>query len=210
MEDFRSDLDPEALHCLNHIQQAIHNMGHLVDGLLNLSRLSRKDMSRQRVVLGELVEEARAELEPDIAGRNVSWQIGVLPTVLGDPFLLKQVFVNLLANAIKFTRLREPAVIQVSQQATNGETIIFVRDNGVGFNMKYAEKLFGVFQRLHAPEQFEGTGVGLATVQRIIHKHGGRIWAESEPDQGACFFFSLAARPVSTVGVYPVSDKMTS
>jgi light-regulated signal transduction histidine kinase (bacteriophytochrome) len=203
-------LDPEALHCLNHIQQAIHNMGHLVDGLLNLSRLSRKDMSRQRVVLGELVEEARAELEPDIAGRNVSWQIGVLPTVLGDPFLLKQVFVNLLANAIKFTRLREPAVIQVSQQATNGETIIFVRDNGVGFNMKYAEKLFGVFQRLHAPEQFEGTGVGLATVQRISHKHGGRIWAESEPDQGACFFFSLAARPVSTVGVYPVSDKMTS
>jgi light-regulated signal transduction histidine kinase (bacteriophytochrome) len=129
---------------------------------------------------------------------------------LGDPFLLKQVFVNLLANAIKFTRLREPAIIEVAQQAADGETIILVRDNGVGFNMKYAEKLFGVFQRLHSPEQFEGSGVGLATVQRIIHKHGGRIWAESEPDHGACFYFTVGARPISAIGTYPLSDKIVS
>jgi light-regulated signal transduction histidine kinase (bacteriophytochrome) len=210
MEDFSSDLNPEALHCLNRIQHAIRNMGHLVDDLLNLSRLSRKDMAPQKVVLAELVEAARAELEPDLAGRNISWQIGELPTALGDPFLLKQVFVNLLANAIKFTRVRESAIIEVAQQAAGGETIILVRDNGVGFNMKYAEKLFGVFQRLHSPEQFEGSGVGLATVQRIIHKHGGRIWAESEPDHGACFYFTVGARPISAIGTYPLSDKIVS
>jgi len=191
LEDFGRKLDPEATHCLNRIQQSINNMGLLVDGLLNLSRLTRKGLVAQRVSLGELVNIARNELQLDLAGRNITWRIGALPSVQGDPNLLKQVFVNLLANAIKFTRHRDSAVIEISQLEGRDETTIRIRDNGVGFNMKYADKLFGVFQRLHTSEQFEGTGIGLATVQRIIHKHGGRVWAESEPERGASFYFSI-------------------
>ena len=191
LEDFGRKLDPEATHCLNRIQQSINNMGLLVDGLLNLSRLTRKGLVAQRVSLGELVNAARNELQLDLAGRSITWRVGALPFVQGDPNLLKQVFVNLLANAIKFTRQRESAVIEVSQLEGRDETTILIRDNGVGFNMKYADKLFGVFQRLHTSEQFEGTGIGLATVQRIIQKHGGRVWAESEPERGASFYFSI-------------------
>jgi signal transduction histidine kinase len=196
-EDFSAGMDPEALHCLNRIQQATSNMGHLVDDLLNLSRVSRKDFTPQSVNLDDLVEAARVELQPDLAGRNITWRIAALPAVQGDPSLLKQVFVNLLSNAVKFTRQRETAVIEVGQVTSNAEVVLFIRDNGVGFNMKYADKLFGVFQRLHTPEQFEGTGVGLAIVQRIIQKHGGRVWAESEPDRGACFYFTTGAVPAS-------------
>jgi light-regulated signal transduction histidine kinase (bacteriophytochrome) len=191
LEDFGRKLDPEATHCLNRIQQSINNMGLLVDGLLNLSRLTRKGLVAQRVSLGELVNAARNELQLDLAGRNITWRVGALPFVQGDPNLLKQVFVNLLANAIKFTRHRDSAVIEISQLEGRDETTILIRDNGVGFNMKYADKLFGVFQRLHTSEQFEGTGIGLATVQRIIQKHGGRVWAESEPERGASFYFSI-------------------
>ena len=193
LEDFGPKLEPEAAHCLNRIRQSINNMGLLVDGLLNLSRLSRKGLIAQRVSLGELVNVARDELQTDLDGRNIIWRIGPLPFVQGDPNLLKQVFVNLLANAVKFTRRREQAVIEVSQLEGRDETVIVIRDNGVGFNMKYADKLFGVFQRLHTSEQFEGTGIGLATVQRIVQKHGGRIWAESEPEHGASFYFSIGA-----------------
>jgi signal transduction histidine kinase len=203
LEDFGSQLDPEATHCLNRIQQSINNMGLLVDGLLNLSRLTRKGFVSQRVPLGELVNVARNELQLDLAGRNIAWQISALPVVQGDPSLLKQVFVNLLANAIKFTRNRESAIIEISQLEGRDETIIRVRDNGVGFNMKYADKLFGVFQRLHTAEQFEGTGIGLATVQRIVHKHGGRVWAESVPEQGASFYFSIGVAAATASGSWP-------
>jgi signal transduction histidine kinase len=202
LEDFGAKLEPEATHCLNRIQQSINNMGLLVDGLLNLSRLSRKGLVAQRVSLGELVNVARNELQVDLEGRNITWRIGALPFVQGDPNLLKQVFVNLLANAVKFTRDREPAVIEVSQLEGRDETVIVVRDNGVGFNMKYADKLFGVFQRLHTSEQFEGTGIGLATVQRIVHKHGGRVWAESEPEHGASFYFSIGAVVTTASGTW--------
>jgi light-regulated signal transduction histidine kinase (bacteriophytochrome) len=122
----------------------------------------------------------------------VEWRLGRLPFVDCDPALIKQVFANLLSNAVKFTRPRQPALIEVGQVRHNGETAVFVRDNGVGFSMKYADKLFGIFQRLHRPEDFEGTGVGLATVQRIIHKHGGRVWAEAKLEKGATFYFTLA------------------
>ncbi len=202
-EDFGSRLDPEAAHCLNRIQQSINNMGLLVDGLLNLSRLTRKGFVSQSVSLGELVNVARGELQPDLAGRNIIWRIGALPVVKGDPNLLKQVFVNLLANAVKFTRFRDSAVIEISQLEAKDETIIRIRDNGVGFNMKYAEKLFGVFQRLHTSEEFEGTGIGLATVQRIIHKHGGRVWAESVPQQGASFYFTIGVAAATASGSWP-------
>jgi light-regulated signal transduction histidine kinase (bacteriophytochrome) len=203
LEDFAKDLKPEATHCLNRIQTSINNMGQLVDALLNLSRLTRKGIVPQRVSLGEIVNAARTELQSDLTGRNITWRIGALPTVQGDPNLLKQVFVNLLANAVKFTRLRESAVIEVFQLEGKDETTILIRDNGVGFNMKYADKLFGVFQRLHTSEQFEGTGVGLATVQRIIQKHGGRVWAESEPERGASFYFTFGVPITTASGSWP-------
>ena len=132
-------------------------------------------------------------LQPETEGRVVSWKIAELPSTKCDPILIKQVFQNLLANALKFTRPRERAVIEISQRQKNGQTVIAVRDNGVGFNMKYVDKLFGVFQRLHRAEEFEGTGIGLATVQRIVHKHGGQVWAEAELDKGATFYFTLGA-----------------
>jgi signal transduction histidine kinase len=203
LEDFAKDLNPEAAHCLNRIQKSINNMGLLVDALLNLSRLTRKGIAPQRVPLGEIVNLARTELQSDLLGRNVTWRIGALPIVQGDPNLLKQVFVNLLANAVKFTRDRESAVIEVFQLVDKDETTILVRDNGVGFNMKYADKLFGVFQRLHTSEKFEGTGVGLATVQRIIQKHGGRVWAESEPERGASFYFTVGIPATTASGSWP-------
>jgi light-regulated signal transduction histidine kinase (bacteriophytochrome) len=133
-----------------------------------------------------------------MTGRDIRWQVGDLPFVDCDPGLMKQVFLNLLSNAIKYTRPRKPAVIEVGQVTLEGRRAIFIRDNGVGFNVKYAGKLFGVFQRLHRREEFEGTGVGLATVQRIVQKHGGSIWAEAELDKGATFYFTLAASQKTT------------
>ena len=138
-----------------------------------------------------LVKEVLADLKRANPQRAIEWNVQALPFVDCDPALMKQVFANLLSNAVKFTRPRDPAVIQVGSTRHGEEPVIFVRDNGVGFSMKYANKLFGVFQRLHRSEDFEGTGVGLATVQRIIRKHGGRVWAEAELDKGATFYFTL-------------------
>jgi light-regulated signal transduction histidine kinase (bacteriophytochrome) len=143
--------------------------------------------------LKSVVDEVIAELAPDCENRQIEWKIGNLPFVECDPALMKQVFLNLLSNAVKFTRPRPQAVIEVGQKDENGSSVVFVRDNGVGFNMKYADKLFGVFQRLHRAEDFEGTGVGLATAQRIIQKHGGHIWGKAELDKGATFYFTLGA-----------------
>jgi len=164
-----------------------------VDDLLNLTRLGRKELSLQLTRLSSLLEEAIGDLQPEMAGREIEWRIGKLPFVECDPALLKQVFANLLSNALKFTRLQEHAVIEVGATTQDGRAVIFVRDNGVGFSMKYVDKLFGVFQRLHRPEDFEGTGIGLAIVQRIVHKHRGRVWAEGELNKGAAFFFTLEA-----------------
>ncbi len=192
LEEFGPALDPAAQRHLQCIHEAAQHMGHLVDDLLNLSRVGRQQLSRQAIRLGGLVEEVLVELQPELQGRQLDWRIGVLPTAECDPSLMKQVFMNLLSNAAKYTRLREGAVIEVGQMAAaDGSPVIFVQDNGIGFNMKYADKLFGVFQRLHRQEDFEGTGVGLAIVQRIVHKHGGRVWAEAEPNKGAAFYFTL-------------------
>ena len=166
-------------------------MGRLVDDLLNLARTGRKELAVELTGLKSLVEEVLKDLKAESEGRQIEWQIDPLPFVECDPGLMRQVFSNLLLNAIKFTRPRERAFIQVGQRAMNGQTVIFVRDNGVGFSMKYADKLFGIFQRLHRLEDFEGTGVGLATVQRILRKHGGHIWAEAEIDKGATFYFTV-------------------
>ncbi len=206
LEEFGPRLDPVAQQHLQRIQEAAQHMGHLVDDLLDLVRVGRREMNVQMTSLDALVEESVADLETEAQGRQIDWQIARLPLVQCDPGLMKQVFANLLLNALKFTRPRERAVIEVGHTAEEGRAVIFVRDNGVGFDMKYADKLFGVFQRLHRQEDFEGTGVGLAIVQRIIHKHGGRLWAEAEVNKGATFYFSLALarevreEPVPTKG----------
>jgi len=194
-EECASSLSAEGRRYLDRILEAANHMGHLVDDLLNLARIGRREMAKSRVTLREIVHQALADLPPDVEGRDIEWRIEPLPDVDCDPGLLKLVFSNLLSNAAKFTRTRQPAVIEVGTRTENGATAFFVRDNGVGFDPKYADKLFGVFQRLHREEEFEGTGIGLATVQRIIHRHGGEIWAESVLGQGATFFFTLGPRP---------------
>jgi len=191
---------------LKRIEEGTRRMGLLVDELLNLARLGRHALKLQDSNLNAVVEEVVSLLQPEANGRAVSWKIAELPPVKCDVVLVKQVFQNLLANALKFTRSREHPMIEISQLVENGQPVIAIRDNGVGFNMKYQDKLFGVFQRLHRAEDFEGTGIGLATVQRIIHKHGGRVWAEAEPDKGATFYFTLGvgeAAEARLAGVKP-------
>ena len=194
-EDHSQELSGDARHHLERILSAVNHMGHLVDDLLNLARIGRKEMTRQRVKLDEVVREALAELPQDKKDRQIEWRIEPLPEVEGDLGLLKLAFFNLLANAAKFTRTRQPAVIEVGSGGPPEAPFFFVRDNGVGFDPQYADKLFGVFQRLHRQEEFEGTGIGLATVQRIIRRHGGQIRAEAAPERGATFSFTLQAPP---------------
>jgi PAS domain S-box-containing protein len=200
LEEHSAQLDSEAQRCLEVVRQATRRMGEMVDDLLNLSRTARQPLSIQVTRLNPMVEEVVAELDGARQGRRIEFRVGALPTVVCDPGLVKQVFANLISNAVKYTRGREPAVIEVGQQADSGHSTVYVRDNGVGFDMKYADKLFGVFQRLHRSEDFEGTGVGLATVQRIVHRHGGRIWAEAKLDEGATFYFTLGEGGGSTRG----------
>jgi light-regulated signal transduction histidine kinase (bacteriophytochrome) len=168
-------------------------MEKLLQALLDLSRFGRQSVQRRKVDLEKLVGEVIDDLAPDLGNRQIDWKIHDLPVVHCDLALMKIVFVNLLSNAAKFTRLRTAATIEIGQTICQGEPVMFVRDNGAGFDMRYANKLFGVFQRLHGTEEFEGSGVGLATVQRILQKHGGRIWAEAEPDKGATFYFTCGA-----------------
>jgi PAS domain S-box-containing protein len=192
-EEFGSSLPPDAQHHVERIQEGTRRMGVLVDDLLNLARVGRRDLSLRVSGLKSIVDEVTSELVPECGERQIEWKISELPFVECDPGLMKQVFQNLLSNAVKFTRPRSHAVIEVGLNNERGIPAVFVRDNGVGFSMKYADKLFGVFQRLHRVEDFEGTGVGLATVQRIVQKHGGRIWADAELDKGATFYFTLGS-----------------
>lgn len=191
MEEYADALPSEAQHYLNRVQENARQMGQLISDLLALSRLGRKALRVQRVQPNDLVEQALAELQPYREGRAVEISVARLPSCRADPHLLKQVFVNLLSNALKFTQGRAPAHIEVGSEQQDGAPAYFVRDNGVGFDMRYADKLFGVFQRLHRSEEYEGTGVGLAIVQRILRRHGGRIWAEAAVDEGATFYFTL-------------------
>ncbi len=197
-EEYGPILPPEAQRHLQRVQEGTRRMGQLVDDLLNLARLGRRDLSMRVSGLQPVVEAVIAELAPECAGRLIEWKIGDLPSVECDPALIRQVFQNLIGNALKYSRPRSPAVIEIGQIKENGRPVIFVRDNGVGFSMKYADKLFGVFQRLHRAEDFEGTGVGLATAQRIVQKHHGRIWAEAELDKGATFYFTLGSSLASS------------
>ncbi len=193
LEEESTGLSGEAKRHLARIGDSTRQMGQLVDDLLNLARIGRRALTLQVTGLSSLVEDVMADLKRDVATRAIEWKIEPLPFVECDAGLMKQVFANLLSNSLKYTRPRERAIIEVGARKQNGHAVVFVRDNGVGFSMKYADKLFGVFQRLHRSEDFEGTGVGLATVQRIIHKHGGRVWAQAELDKGATFYFSLGS-----------------
>jgi signal transduction histidine kinase len=192
-EDLGSQLSPTAGHHLEQIRRGANRMGLLVDDLLKLARIGRKPLNTRLTALRGIVDAVVADLASEVGDRRVEWRIRELPSVVCDPGLIVVVFTNLLSNAVKYTRPRGDTVIEVGETAQNGESVLFVQDNGVGFDMHYAEKLFGVFQRLHGDEEFEGTGVGLATVQRIIHRHGGRIWADAASDRGATFYFTLGS-----------------
>jgi K+-sensing histidine kinase KdpD len=185
-------LDEKSQRFIRTILDSAKRMGNLIDDLLAFSRIGRAETRKTVVDLEQLTREVVAEIGQDTKGRNISWKIGALPVCYGDRSMLRLVVVNLVSNAAKFTRMRTPAEIEIGCADLNEEEVeLFVRDNGAGFDMQYANKLFGVFQRLHLPEQFEGTGIGLATVQRIIHRHGGKVRGEGAVDKGATFYFSL-------------------
>jgi signal transduction histidine kinase len=187
-----SALDEKANHYLKTILEAAKRMGNLIDDLLGFSRIGRAETNKVAVDLEQLVGQVIAELAQDTSGRDITWKIGALPLCYGDRPMLRMVFMNLLSNAIKFTRTRPRAEIEIGYSQQETKLIeIFVRDNGAGFDMQHVNKLFGVFQRLHLPEEFEGTGIGLATVQRIVHRHGGTCWAEGALDRGATFHLTL-------------------
>ncbi len=194
MESAHDELSGQNKRYLKIIADSARQMGHLIDDLLVFSRMGRSELKIGPVDLDDLVKEAVETLAHETNGRNIDWRLGILPVVQGDRTMLRQVLANLIGNAVKYTRPRDPAKIEIGA-AKNGsaEVVIHVRDNGVGFDMKYADKLFGVFQRLHTDEEFEGTGIGLANVRRIITRHGGRTWADAKMDDGATFYFSLPA-----------------
>jgi len=192
MEDFGPQLPEEGRRLLRIVRASAQRMGQLVDDLLAFSRLGRQTLKTQAVNIESLVKASIDELKAHLEGRQIDITLGPLPPAEGDHSLLRQVWLNLISNAVKYTGRRERAQIEISSEGVGGEVVYRIRDNGTGFDMKYAHRLFGVFQRLHRAEDFEGTGVGLAIVQRIIQRHGGRIWVEAVPDRGATFFFTLA------------------
>jgi PAS domain S-box-containing protein len=193
LENYSGRLDEQGKHYLARIQENTQRMETLINDLLKLARVTRSDFNRQRVDLSALAHAIAADLKTQYPGRGVKFEIAADLVVHGDGHLLKIALENLLGNAYKFTGQRVQAIIQVGAFEQNEEQVYFVRDNGAGFNMDYANKLFGAFQRLHSEKEFPGTGIGLATVQRIINRHGGRIWVESEVDQGATFYFTIAS-----------------
>jgi light-regulated signal transduction histidine kinase (bacteriophytochrome) len=191
IQECASQLDAAAQRYLHLIRTSTKQMDHLVEDLLAFSRLGRQALRKRSLEPAELVRHSLEELKSEQEGRAVDIRIEHLPACEGDLVLLKQVFINLLQNALKFTRTRDRAILEVGWTKTEKGQAYYVKDNGVGFNMQYASQIFGVFQRLHRAEDYEGTGVGLAIVQRIIHRHGGTVWAEAEVNRGATFYFTL-------------------
>ncbi|PYX89135.1 MAG: hypothetical protein DMG68_06080 [Acidobacteria bacterium] len=203
LEDFAPALPAEAIAHLKRIGDETRRMGLMLDDLLDFGRVERQPLHLVRTSLQHMIVKTIAELEDEVGSRHVEWKTAALPRLECDPRMVKQVFHNLLSNALKFTRPRPRAVIEVGRTGPRSAPVFFVRDNGVGFDMQHASKLFDIFQRMHRAEDFEGTGVGLATARRIVQKHGGRMWAEAEPHKGAVFYFTLGP-PVH------VNSKMSS
>lgn len=185
-------LSEEGQRYLREILDATRRMAGMIEDLLRLAQIGRQQLRLQKTSIRDLIDDVVADLKSEVRERRIEWRVGELPSLECDRGLIKQVFTNLVGNAVKYTRPRDVAVIEIGHRDGEGQPVIFVRDNGAGFEMKYADKLFGAFQRLHRQDEFEGTGVGLATVHRIIRRHGGRIWAEAEPQKGATFYFTLA------------------
>ena len=181
----------EARRLMDLISTSASRMSHLIEDLLRFSRVSRQSLTRRTVRITPLITDIVNDLRREHDHRQINVHLGQLPDTTGDPSLIRQLLVNLLSNAFKFTRGREPAEIEVNHEDRDGERVYLVRDNGAGFDMRYADRLFGVFERLHSTEEFEGTGIGLSIVQRIVQRHGGRVWAQSEVDRGTTFYFTL-------------------
>ena len=203
LEECQNLISPGGREYLQEIQHSTRRLQQLVEDLLRFSKLGAQGMKLQMTSLTEVVGEVVSSIGPELAGRKVTFDVAPLPSAECDRALIKQVFLNLISNAVKFTATRDSAVIKIGEYHQGGESVVYVRDNGVGFDMKYADRLFEPFHRLHSQEQFEGTGIGLAIVQRIVLKHHGRVWAESQSDQGASFFFSLSrtAKPEKSTSV---------
>lgn len=207
-EELASKLDAQSAHYMLTISKAVKRMGELIDDLLSFSRMGRQEMTMAPVDLGALVKEVIHQFEPETKDRAIHWHVGELPVVVGDCAMLRVVLANLISNALKFTQTREQTVIEIGclpdQSGHENETVVFVRDNGVGFDMRYANKLFGVFERLHSGKDFEGTGIGLANVHRVISRNGGTTWAEGKVGVGATFFFSLPReKPTAAAQIAP-------
>jgi light-regulated signal transduction histidine kinase (bacteriophytochrome) len=194
IEEYGDKLGAQGRGYLDRVRAAAQRMGALIDDILELSRVSRQAMRREKVDLGHLAAELRDEMRQNDPGRQVDMAIGEGCHCEGDPRLLRILLQNLLENAWKYSARSPLPQIAFGCSVESGETVFFVRDNGVGFDMKYADRLFAPFQRLHSPEEFAGSGIGLATVSRIVHRHGGRVWAEAEPGKGAVFRFTLATK----------------
>jgi PAS domain S-box-containing protein len=207
IEDESLQQRPATQVLLNQISDTARTMAEMVDDLLSLARLGRQELNRQATGLNSVVQEVIKNLTPELTDRPIEWRVADLPFVDCDPTFIKQVYFNLLSNAVKYTLPRKPAVIEIGFRLEDQQQVFFVKDNGVGFNMKYADKLFGVFQRLHRREDFEGVGVGLAAAQRIIQKHGGRIWADAEIEKGATFSFTLSSPQNYAIAEEPIALK---
>ena len=195
LEDFADKLDPQCLHFFENLQESASKMAKMLEDLTKYSRIGRQDIVRQNVSLIDLVQDVIKVLTEEAAPRKIQWNIGPLPLVSCDVSMVKQLFLHLLNNAAKFTRPREAAVIEVGAMDDNAGQTFFIRDNGIGFDMKHTDRLFGMFQRFHSQQDYEGIGSGLAIAKRIVKKHGGRIWAEAAVDQGASFYFTLTEQP---------------
>jgi light-regulated signal transduction histidine kinase (bacteriophytochrome) len=190
-EDYSSRLDDEAKRITGVIRSNTLKMGRLIDDLLTFARMGRKDIEKTVISTEAMIQEVVREIAPEDKNGHIQWVIGPLPDVTGDINAMRQVWINLISNAVKYSANKETPRIEIGFIALEGENVFFVKDNGVGFDEKYKDKLFKVFQRLHSAEDFEGTGVGLAIVEKIVSKHGGRVWAKAEVGKGACFYFSL-------------------
>jgi light-regulated signal transduction histidine kinase (bacteriophytochrome) len=195
INDPKMNLSEEANRYLEKISASAQKMEGLIDDLLNFSKTGSLKFIKSEIKMSDIVADALMQIKPFTAERRIEWNISLLPAAYGNYSLLRQVWINLLDNAVKYTRTREKAVINIGFREEAKEMVFYIQDNGVGFDMQFSEKLFGVFQRMHLQEQFEGTGIGLANVRRIITRHGGRTWADAEVDKGAIFFFSLPFYP---------------